>query len=53
MFAYTARNAIAPDVSGFALALRFVVGGAFLTEYVFSYPGIGYVLLDPRIWRPG
>jgi peptide/nickel transport system permease protein len=46
MFAYAARNAILPNVSGFALALGFVVGGAFLTEYVFSYPGIGYVLLQ-------
>ena len=53
MFASAARNATAPNVSGFALALGFVVGGVFLTECVFSYPGIGYVLLDPRIWRPG
>jgi peptide/nickel transport system permease protein len=41
MFAHAARNAISPNVSGFALALGFVVGGAFLAEYVFSYPGIG------------
>lgn len=44
MFAYAARNAILPNVTGFALSLGFVVGGALLTEVVFSYPGIGYAL---------
>ena len=46
MFAYAARNAILPNVTGFALSLGFVVGGALLTEVVFSYPGIGYALLQ-------
>jgi peptide/nickel transport system permease protein len=27
------------------LALGFVVSGALLTEIVFSYPGVGYLLL--------
>lgn len=46
MLAYAARNAILPNVTGFALALGFVVGGALLTEIVFSYPGIGFALLQ-------
>ncbi|HCI81815.1 MAG TPA: peptide ABC transporter permease [Ktedonobacter sp.] len=46
MLAYAARNAILPNVTGFALALGFVVGGALLTEVVFSYPGIGFALLQ-------
>jgi peptide/nickel transport system permease protein len=46
MFAYAARNAILPNITGFALALGFVVGGALLTEIVFSYPGIGFSLLQ-------
>lgn len=46
MFAYAARNAILPNVTGFALSLGFVVGGSLLTEVVFSYPGIGYALLQ-------
>src|SRR3989440_4842386 len=46
MFAYAARNAILPNVTGFALSLGFVVGGALLTEVVFSYPGIGFALLQ-------
>jgi peptide/nickel transport system permease protein len=46
MYAYAARNAILPNITGFALALGFVVGGALFTEMVFSYPGIGYALLQ-------
>jgi peptide/nickel transport system permease protein len=46
VFNYAARNAILPNVTGFALALGFVVGGALLTEMVFSYPGIGFALLQ-------
>ncbi|HEY1176852.1 MAG TPA: ABC transporter permease [Phytomonospora sp.] len=44
MFGYAARNAILPNISGFALSLGFIVGGTLVTEIVFSYPGIGYVL---------
>ncbi|MFI6594640.1 ABC transporter permease [Nonomuraea sp. NPDC050536] len=45
MWAYAARNAILPNITSFALSLGFVVGGSVLTEIVFSYPGIGSVLL--------
>jgi len=44
--AYAARNALLPNVSGFALAIGFIVSGALLTEIVFSYPGVGYLLLN-------
>jgi peptide/nickel transport system permease protein len=44
MYAYAARNAILPSLASFAMSLGFVVSGAILTEIVFSYPGIGYVL---------
>ena len=43
---YAARNAVLPSVSGFALAIGFVVSGALLTEIVFSYPGLGWILLQ-------
>jgi len=43
---YAVRNAILPQVSSFAMALSFVVGGSVLTEIVFSYPGIGFILLS-------
>ncbi len=42
---YAARNAILPSISGFSLAIGFVVSGALLTEIVFSYPGLGFVML--------
>jgi len=43
---YAARNAILPNISGFSLAIGFVVSGALLTEIVFSYPGLGFILLS-------
>ncbi len=43
---YAARNALLPNVTGFGMALGFVVGGSLLTEVVFSYPGQGYLLLQ-------
>jgi peptide/nickel transport system permease protein len=43
---YAARNAVLPQVSSFAMALSFVVGGSVLTEIIFSYPGIGFILLS-------
>jgi peptide/nickel transport system permease protein len=46
IFAYAARNALLPNLASFALSLGFIVGGALLTEIVFSYPGLGYVLLQ-------
>ncbi len=46
MLTYAARNAILPSLTGFAMSLGFVLGGALLTEIVFSYPGLGFVLLN-------
>jgi peptide/nickel transport system permease protein len=45
MLRYAARNALLPSVAGFGMALGLVVGGTFLVEYVFSYPGVGLQLL--------
>jgi peptide/nickel transport system permease protein len=49
MLSYAARNAILPSVATFTMSLGFVVGGAVLTEIVFSYPGIGYTLYQAVI----
>jgi peptide/nickel transport system permease protein len=46
MFDYAARNAILPNLTGFAMSLGFVVGGAILIEEVFNYQGVGYLLLQ-------
>jgi len=43
---YAARNAILPNLTGFAMSLGFVVSGAILVEYVFNYQGVGYYLLN-------
>lgn len=46
MVGYAARNALLPNVAGFALSLGFIVGGTLLVEIVFSYPGIGFNLFQ-------
>ncbi|MET0474809.1 MAG: ABC transporter permease, partial [Mycobacterium sp.] len=46
MTGYAARNAVLPNLSGFAMSLGFVVSGAILVEYVFNYPGLGYLLYN-------
>ncbi|MFT7581661.1 MAG: peptide/nickel transport system permease protein, partial [Myxococcota bacterium] len=46
MLRYAARNALLPNVTGFGMALGFVLGGSLLTEIVFSYPGMGYLLIQ-------
>jgi peptide/nickel transport system permease protein len=46
MLDYAARNAVLPNLTGFAMSLGFVVGGVILIEYVFNYPGVGYMLLQ-------
>ena len=46
MWTYAGRNAILPNLAGFAMSLGFVVAGAILVEYVFNYPGVGYYFLD-------
>jgi peptide/nickel transport system permease protein len=43
---YAARNAVLPVFAQLALALGIVVGGQVFIEIVFSYPGIGFLLLN-------
>jgi peptide/nickel transport system permease protein len=43
MFDYAARNAILPNLTGFAMQLGYVLGGSIVIEYLFSYPGLGYL----------
>jgi peptide/nickel transport system permease protein len=42
---YAFRNAVLPQITGLALSLGVIVAGALVTEIVFSYPGIGKLLL--------
>ena len=41
---YGVRNSILPQVTALALSLGGIVGGAMLVEYIFAYPGVGYLL---------
>jgi peptide/nickel transport system permease protein len=43
---YIFRNAMLPQITGLALAVGSMVGGALITEVVFSYPGIGTLLFS-------
>jgi len=43
MLDYAARNAILPNLTGFAMQLGYVLGGSIVIEYLFSYPGLGYL----------
>ena len=40
---YVIRNAMLPQITGLALQLGMIFNGAMITEFVFSYPGIGYL----------
>jgi peptide/nickel transport system permease protein len=46
MWSYAGRNAILPSLTGFAMSLGFVVSGAILVEFVFNYPGVGWMFLQ-------
>ncbi len=43
---YVFRNAMLPQITGLALAIGTMVGGALVAEIVFSYPGLGSTLLS-------
>src|SRR5438445_4371926 len=42
---YMFRNAMLPQLTGLALSLGTMVGGALIAEIVFSYPGLGLAIL--------
>jgi peptide/nickel transport system permease protein len=46
---YAARNAVLPQLSSFALALGFIVGGTLIMEMIFSYPGVGLRLFEATL----
>ena len=45
-FFYAMRNAMLPQFTGLAISLGYVVSGATIVELIFSYPGMGYRLLQ-------
>jgi len=43
---YVFRNAMLPQVTGLALSIGTIMGGALVAEIIFSYPGLGTTLLN-------
>jgi peptide/nickel transport system permease protein len=45
-WAYAFRNALLPQTTGLALSIGNIVGGALITEVIFAYPGLGYLIYN-------
>jgi len=45
VFGYVIRNAIIPQLTALAIALGGIFSGTIITEQVFSYPGLGSLLV--------
>ena len=43
---YVFRNAMLPQITGLALAIGTMIGGALVAEIIFSYPGLGTTILS-------
>ena len=43
-WAYGVRNSVLPQITALALSLGGIAGGSTLVEYIFAYPGMGYLL---------
>jgi peptide/nickel transport system permease protein len=46
MTAYVGRNAVLPVFTQMAIAAGFVVGGSVLVETIFTYQGVGWLLIS-------
>lgn len=48
---HAARNALLPSVTNLALSFGAILSGAYLTEIIFSYPGMGYLIEQAAVYR--
>jgi peptide/nickel transport system permease protein len=46
LWGYAFRNALLPQATGLALSLGHIVGGALITEVIFAYPGVGWLIYN-------
>lgn len=46
MYKHVARNALLPVITAFAIAIGYSFGGNVLVETVFSYPGVGRLMVS-------
>ena len=48
-FQYGLRNALLPQVTALGLSLGYIISGVMLVEWIFRYPGIGFLLFGAII----
>ena len=48
---YVFRNAMLPQMTGLALSIGTMVGGALVAEIIFSYPGLGTTIMAAVLGR--
>ncbi len=46
LWGYAFRNALLPQATGLAISLGHIVSGALVTEVIFAYPGIGWLIFN-------
>ncbi|MDI7277699.1 MAG: ABC transporter permease, partial [Anaerolineae bacterium] len=46
LWRYAFRNALLPQTTGLAMSLGMIVGGALVTEVIFAYPGLGWLIYN-------
>jgi peptide/nickel transport system permease protein len=46
LWRYAFRNALLPQATGLAISMGHIVGGALVTEVIFAYPGIGWLIFN-------
>jgi len=46
LWGYAFRNALLPQATGLAISLGRIVGGALITEVIFAYPGLGWLIYN-------
>jgi peptide/nickel transport system permease protein len=50
-YRHALKNAMIPVITVFGLEFGYMLGGAVLTETVFSLPGVGRLMVDGIFWR--
>jgi peptide/nickel transport system permease protein len=46
LWGYAFRNALLPQATGLAISMGHIVSGALVTEVIFAYPGIGWLIFN-------
>jgi peptide/nickel transport system permease protein len=46
LWGYAFRNALLPQVTGLAISMGHIVSGAIITEVLFAYPGLGFLIFN-------